>query len=130
MADLTEKVEALETRLDKLSNIFDFIRKSLTTEHQSSHTETPGGRPDWVEEIVQHFNGISAELKSVKESLQTRPFTDGSDSPSDGSVANVGAEAELQRDALLLRQLEEGQVYSAASIKQEIVMSHYSTCFR
>ncbi|KAH8650307.1 JmjC domain, hydroxylase-domain-containing protein [Tricladium varicosporioides] len=98
MVDLTEKVEALERRLDKLSNVFDYIRKSLTTEspkrHHSVRTKALGGRPEWVEEIVQHFNEISAELKSVKETLDTR------------SMANSEAarEAQLQHEAPSQRQ--------------------------
>jgi hypothetical protein len=50
MADLTEKVEALERRLDKLSNVFDYIRKSLTTKNPKRRylvrTKTLGGRPE------------------------------------------------------------------------------------
>ena len=105
MADLTEKVEALEKRLDKLSNVFDHIRKSLTIENpkrsHSIRTKTLGGRPKWVEEIVQHFSEMSAELKSVKETLDKRSFTDIGNSPSDASATNAEAapEAELQHEA-------------------------------
>jgi hypothetical protein len=105
MADLTEKVEALERRLDKLSNVFDHIRKSLTSVYparrHSVRTKTLGGRPEWVEEIVQHFNEISAELKSVKKTLSTRSFTDNGNSLSDASATNaeVAQEAEVQHEA-------------------------------
>jgi hypothetical protein len=113
MADLTEKVEALERRLDKLSNVFDHIQKSLSTENpkrrHSVRTKTLGGRPEWVEEIVQHFNEISSELKSVKKTLDTRSFTDSSSSPSDGSAMNaeVAPQAELQHEALSQHQCTE-----------------------
>jgi hypothetical protein len=58
-----------------------------------------------VEEIVQYFNDISAELKSVKETLDTRSFTDSGNSPSDVSATNAEAapEAELQHKAPLQR---------------------------
>ncbi|KAH8650375.1 JmjC domain, hydroxylase-domain-containing protein [Tricladium varicosporioides] len=117
MADLTGKIEALERQLDKLSNVFDNIRKSLTTEHpkqrHSVRTKTTGGRPAWVEEVFQHFNKISAELKSVKETLDTRSFTDSGNSPSDASVTDIGAEAELQHEASSQGQSEREQVSTA-----------------
>jgi hypothetical protein len=51
-----EKVETLERRLDKLLNVFDYIRKSLTTENPKLRylvrTKTLSGRPEWIEEIV------------------------------------------------------------------------------
>jgi hypothetical protein len=54
-----------------------------------------------VKEIVQHFNDILAELKSVKKTLDTRSFTDSGNSPSDASATNAKAapEAELQHEA-------------------------------
>lgn len=130
MADLTEKVEALERRLDKLSNVFDHIRKSLASKHpkrrHSVRTKTLSGRPEWVEEIVQHFNEISAELKSVKKTLDTRSSTDTGTSQSDASATNAEAapEAELQYEAPSQRQCaeqvppaipENGQQESAAT---------------
>ncbi|KAE8440659.1 hypothetical protein EG329_006838 [Mollisiaceae sp. DMI_Dod_QoI] len=93
MLSLIEKVEAVERRLDKLSNVFDYIRKSLTIPkgRHSVCTKTSRGRPEWVKEIVQHFNEISTELKSVKKTLDTCSFANGVDA----SATNVRAEAEM-----------------------------------
>lgn len=108
MADLTKKVEALERQLDTLSNVFDYIQKSLTTEKRrhSVRIKSLGGRPEWVEEIVRHFNKISAELKSFKETLNTSTFINRGNSPSDASATNTEAvpEAELQHGAPSQRQ--------------------------
>jgi hypothetical protein len=59
-----------------------------------------------VEIIVWHFNKISAELKSVKETLDTRLFIDSGNPPSDASATNAKAalEAKLQYKAPLQRQ--------------------------
>jgi len=119
MADLTEKLEGLERQLVKLSHAFNRIRKSFTNEHpkprQLVHTKFPGGRPEWVEEIVRQLNEISADIKSVKKTLDVRSNTDKGNSPSDASEANHGAEAELQRDASSPSRSERVQVSSMIS---------------
>ena len=100
MVDLTEKVEALKRRLNKLSNVFDYIRKSLTTKKPKqrylSRTKTLGGRPEQVEEIVQYFNEILVELKNVKETLNIYLFTNSSNSTN----TKATLEAELQYNPL------------------------------
>jgi hypothetical protein len=126
MTDLTKKVEALERQLAKLSNVFDHIQKSLTKHpkrRSSAPTKNPGGRPEWVEDIFQHFNKISTELKSVKEALDTRSFTESRHSPSDALATNVRAEVGLlhtapppaERKQLSPANLEGGQRESVAA---------------
>jgi hypothetical protein len=102
-----EKVEVLERRLDKLLNVFDYIRKSLIIENPKRRylvrTKTLGGRPEWVEEIIQYFNEISVELKNIKKTLDTRLFIDNSNSPSNILATNIKVtlEAELQYETPL-----------------------------
>jgi hypothetical protein len=106
MKDLTEKVETLEKRLDDLGDVFDVIRKSLPggkhgKQRRSVRVEAPSGRPDWVQDIFKCFSEISAELKSVKETLGTRTFTDSGHAQSDACSTYTGAapDAELQHGA-------------------------------
>ncbi|KAH7418748.1 hypothetical protein BKA64DRAFT_655115 [Cadophora sp. MPI-SDFR-AT-0126] len=102
MADVAEKVEALERRLDKLSNVFDqILTTKLPKRRHSVRTKASSGRPEWVKEIVRHFDEISAELKSVKKTLDTRSSADTGTSQSEALATNAEAapEAELQYEA-------------------------------
>jgi hypothetical protein len=103
MKDLTEKVETIEKRLDE---IFDAIKKSLTgggrgKGRRSVPVNAQKGQPDWVQDIFKCLSEISAEVKSVKETLGTRTFTDSGHAQSDVSATYVRAapEAELQHGA-------------------------------
>jgi hypothetical protein len=104
MVGLTEKVEALERRLDRLLKVFDRLRKDLPTENPKRRH--PLCTKTCVEEIIQHFNEFSAELKSVKEALNTCSFTDSGNSPCDALATNIEVtlQAELQHKAPSLRQ--------------------------
>ncbi|PVH72525.1 hypothetical protein DL98DRAFT_520434 [Cadophora sp. DSE1049] len=109
MADLKEKVEAVERRLDKLSDVFDHIRQSLTTKHSKRRhpvrTKITHGQPEWVQELFKHFNEISADIKNIKKTLDTRSVTDSGNTPIDTPATN--AEAELEHEALSQSQLAE-----------------------
>ena len=94
MTEITERVEALEREIEKLSDVFDHIRKSLTTTkhpkgHYPTRPKTEAARPAWVEEIVQHFNEISVELKRLKQTLDDGSFADSGPTPSEVAETNV-----------------------------------------
>ena len=116
MENLTEKVETLERRLDELGDVFDIIRKSLTDEHgkqrYSVRIKAPSRRPAWVEEIFIRFNEISAELRTVKETLGTRTFTDSGHSRSEVSATNTGAAPDCEAPSPGQPETEQSQAES------------------
>jgi hypothetical protein len=83
MKDLIEQVQTLEKQLDELSDVFDSITKSLTRERERgcgkerrSVSKTVQSERPWVKGIVRSLKEISTELRTVKEALGTRSFTD------------------------------------------------------
>jgi hypothetical protein len=97
-----KKIKFFERQFNILSNIFDYIRKSLITKNPKQYylirTKTLNKRPKWVKKIVQYFNKISVKLKNIKKIFDIYLFINNNNLPNDTSATNIKTipEAELQ----------------------------------